>query len=461
MQKYRYTVINPENKELTGTIGAPDEKSARAELNQLGFSIISIIAIAENEEATATSDLPKFEFSATDKNLKKVNGTIQAEDRYAAYKRLVKEYLLEVEYVIDLNLTEEEKVKERQKGAFELQNKLDGEALEEKKKAEKENFDFKDFSAKQQILQTQVDFVLAKVKELLDLYQNDLKPDTKEKIRKNVDKILRIKNSTNLDYIRKSCEELLDFLQQEEIFLHEELKKKEKLEIAMEVKTMMLQLHQKGNPNRKKTLESLREWRADHITNNEQQTFQDHFINFWIGFLIGFNEETPEMKEIRDNLAKVHEQIKENISIYFQAKEEDLKGQTRENIKTFWHMRKQLMRKLKDLKKLQKKAKKQHVGKTGLEKLSDEILSFSGWLLAFYLLYYFISLYLGKKDFGIVLPGPINIYHSIFLKYFLSILFLFHASLSTKINFFRRNEIATLVIVPAFLFGSLLIILNF
>lgn len=124
-------------------------------------------------------------------------------------------------------------------------------------------------------------------------------------------------------------------------------------------------------------------------------------------------------------------------------------------------MRKQLMRKLKDLKKLQKKAKKQHVGKTGLEKLSDEILSFSGWLLAFYLLYYFVSFYLSKKDFGIVLPGPINIYHSIFLKYFLSILFLFHASLSTKINFFRRNEIATLVIVPIFLFGSLLIILNF
>ncbi len=462
MQKYRYTVVNPENKQLSGTIGAPDEQSARAELNQLGFSIISIEAMAEGDEAAIASNLPKFEFSATDKNLKKVTGTIQAEDRYSAYNRLIKEYLLEVDYLVDFNLSEEEKTLERQKGVFELQNRIDKEEIEQKKQTEKENFDFAAFSEKQKILQSQVEFVLHKVSELLDQFGEDLKPITKEKIHKSVDKILRIKNSTNLDYLRKSCEELLNFLQEEEIFLHQEQKRKEKVEIALEAKSMMMQLHQKKTVSQIDLSEKLRQWREDNITDNNEATSLNRFINFWISFLIGFGEDTPEIKEIRDNIKRANVQLKEYLSIYFSAKDQELKAKTKENLEKTWKDRKALKHKLKDLKHIQKSAnQKPHVGKTISEKFSDEILSFSGWLLAFYLMYYFASLYISKKEFGISLPGPINTYQSLFLKYFLSILFLFHISLSTKINFFRKNELATIVIVPVFIFSSLLIYLNF
>ena len=41
-KKFKYIVINEENKQLYGTIGATDEGSARKELNELGFSIVSI-----------------------------------------------------------------------------------------------------------------------------------------------------------------------------------------------------------------------------------------------------------------------------------------------------------------------------------------------------------------------------------------------------------------------------------
>ena len=88
--------------------------------------------------------------------------------------------------------------------------------------------------------------------------------------------------------------------------------------------------------------------------------------------------------------------------------------------------------------------------------------AFTGWLLTFYLVYYFTSIYLNTKEIGIEgIPATLSLYRSAFLKYFLTTLFLLHAALSIKINFFRRNDVATLVITPMFLLGSVLIVLNF
>src|SRR5262245_16198190 len=135
MPKYRYIVVNEENKQLNGTISTPDEQSARQELNELGFSVISINELNE-EENTAKKDeeMPIFEFGAIDKNQKHVAGTIQAEDRYAAYKRLVNEYSFDVEYIVDSKLPDANKFKEKQKGIYDLQDKLNEELFLTQKK---------------------------------------------------------------------------------------------------------------------------------------------------------------------------------------------------------------------------------------------------------------------------------------------------------------------------------------
>ncbi len=463
MPKFRYSVANKENKQLTGTISAPDERSAREELNQLGFSIVSIAVSNETDEnSTPEKTIPKFEFAAIDRNMKRIVGTIQSEDRFNAYKRLVKEYLFEVEYLFDTNSSEEEKTSLRRKGVYELQNRLDEEDFQAKAKEQGQEFDIAEFTQKQETLRVQVDFVLKKVKELLDGYETEMKPETKEKIRKYIDKILRLKSSTNLDYLRKSCEDLLTFIQKEEIFLHEEVRQREHAKLSLEAKNMMSQLHHRQDSANVDLGEKALEWREKHIENNPQPSFIEKIINFFISFFIGFSGETEEEKAILQNIRIINQQLKQYLFLYFQAQNQDYKLEAKDGLSRLWQERKKLKRQLSVVKQTQKKQSNNSTASTIFDTLSDEAESFSGWLLAFYLVYYFISFYATTKDFGSFhFPATIEIYRTAFLKYFLVSLFLFHASISIKNNFFRKNEGASLLLIPTFILSTLIVFLNF
>jgi len=278
MPRYRYTVINQENKQLQGTIGAPDEQSARLELNDLGFSIVELSEITEESGKTA-SEMPIFEFAALDKNQKHVVGTIQAEDPYKAFIRLISEYDFEVEYVIDNELPEKDKETERKKGAYDLYSKYQEENAVKNKETSDEK-DLKEFEKKQAVLKQQIDFVLAKVKSMLDDYEKDMLPETKEKIRRYVEKILRIKSSTNLDYIRKTAEEMLLFLQKEELFLHESGRNRDKTRLLVEAKSMMMQLKKGQSKTSVNLTDKIRQWHDEHITNVNEPSSLDKFLDF-------------------------------------------------------------------------------------------------------------------------------------------------------------------------------------
>ncbi len=464
MPKYNYNVVNQENKPLSGTISAPDEKSARAELNQLGFSVIGITEIPENGETEAQQGqaLPTFEFAAIDKNQKHIVGTIQSEDRYSAYKRLISEYAFEVEYLVDKSLPEDQKADEKAKGVFELQNRVDEEAQELAKKMTGEKLDLKEFEQKQDVLKAQVEFVLKKVKDMLDEYEKQMKPETKEEIRKYVDKILRIKSSTNLDYIRKTCEELLTYLQKEELFLHEEANMKERTQMILQAKSMMMQLHSSKSKSSLSVTETLSRWRKEHILENKHPSAFEKFLNFFVGVVIGFTPENDEIREIQHNIAIIDQQIRQYWVIYFQATTPEYKKEAMTSRKKLAQDKKKLKMQLKEAKKRLREEYKKSGEVTQFEAFSQELLNFTGWLLAFYLIYYFASIYLNTKDLG-ALPfsGTFPVYKTNFLKYFLTTLFLFHSALSVKINFFRRNDVATLVITPFFLLATAVILLNF
>lgn len=464
MPKYSYSVVNQENKSLSGTISAPDENSARAELNQLGFSVIGINEIPESQQAAVAEGpvLPTFEFAAIDKNQKRVVGTIQSEDRLGAYKRLITEYSFEVEYLVDQSLPEGQKTEEKIKGVYELQNQIDEEVQNLQKKISGESQDLKEFEEKQEILKAQVDFVLKKVKEMLDLYENEMKQETKAEIRKLVDKILRIKSSTNLDYIRKSCEELLTYLQKEELFLHEEAKIKERTQMVLEAKSMMMQLHNTKGKSSMSLHETLSRWREKHIFKNERPAVFEKALDFVIGIFIGFVPENDEIKEIQHNIDIVNQQIRQYWLLYFQATTPEYKMEAKRSRQKLSQEKKRLKKDLKEARKRLSEEFKKKTDLTQFEAFSMELLSFTGWLLAFYLFYYFVSIYLNTKQFGsLPFPQTFSIYKTNFLKYFLTTLFLFHSALSIKLNFFRRNDVATLVITPVFLLGTAVILLNF
>jgi hypothetical protein len=464
MAKFRYIVINQENKQLNGSISASDETSARKELNELGFSIISMTQMSESEASESSQEgvsFPTFEFGAIDKNQKHIIGTIQSEDRLAAYKRLISEYSFHVEYVIDNNLGEADKEKERVKGAYDLEDKVTEEAELSKKKVTNEEKDLKEFEMLQSVLQTQINFVLGKVKIMLDTYEKVMKPETKEKIRFHVDKIVRIKSSTNLDYIRKCTEDLLSFLQKEELFLQEDIQLKERTQLLVEAKGMMMQLKQSRSKKSINLSDLLRGWQIQHIKSKENPHILEKAASFFIGIVAGTNLENPDIILAKKEISIQNDQILQYIKLYFQAPTPDFKNETKKIIIKLLKERKDLKQKLHQLKHGLKVEKINAGEDLGMTKFYKELITFSGWLLFFYLIYYFSSIYISTKNLGLPdIPFIFNIYQSSFLKYFLVTLFLFHGSLSLKINFFKNNQLATLIIAPVFFMSVLIFSLN-
>lgn len=462
MPKYKYTVINPDNKSLQGTIAAPDEASARKELNELGFSILTMEEIPETEAgAEGQAQVPTYEFAAQDKNAKRVVGTIQAEDAYSAFVRLITEYSLAVEYIIDNNLPEAKKEKERAKGASTFYSKYE-ELTQKNKKVTTDEKDLKEFEEKQALLKGQIQYLIDKVTSLLNQYEKIMKPESKVKIREYVEKILRIRNSTNLEYIRKEAEDLLTFLQKEEILLQEKERMMEKTKIVVEAQSIMMQLKKSKGQVNVNFSEELRKWYNQHIRENENPKPLDKFIGYFVGILIQADLETPLILELKRKIAAVNGQIKEFVMLYFQAPSPEYKTETKNSVKRLWQDRKKLKKELKEEIKKIRIAQREQGKETASDKILKEIYGFTGWLLAFYLIYYFASIYAVSKDFGLTeVPYFFYIYRSAFLKYFLATLFLFHGALSLKINLFKRSMAATFVIPPAFLIFALLIYFNF
>lgn len=461
MPRYRYTVINEENKQLQGTIGAPDEAGARKELNDLGFSVLTFQEITE-EETQTESEIPIFEFQGYDKNQKKVIGTIQGEDQYSAFKRLVTEYEFEVDYIIDNDLPEKDKQKERQKGALELYSKLEQENAANQQKETGDEKDLREFEQKQEVLKNQINFVLNKVNQMITQYETELKPEVKTTIKRQVEKILRIRNSTNLDYVRKTAEELLLFLQKEELFINEQQRSKERTQMIVESQSMMMQLRKGKSTKNSSISQLLREWYKTNITTNPSPNAFEKALGYIIQKALDLDNETEEIIELRKQLENVNSQLKQYIALYFKAPSPEFKMETREGIKKIWGERKRLIKAIKSAKK-KVIAEKQTSGELSKSHgFSGEILAFTGWLLTFYLLYYFVSLYILTKDFGnFEIPYIFYIYKSAFLKYFLTTVFLLHAAISIKKNFFHRSNTATLVLTTVFIFSTLLVYLNF
>ena len=419
MPKYKYIVINEESQQLSGTIDSPDQESARKELNELGFSVVSMKEITAEEQSAPVEELEEglkvFEFGAIDKNKKNIMGTIQSQDRLSAYRRMISEYGFEVQYIIDNALPESQKMTERAKGVFDLAQQLDEEEASKKKKVSNEEKDIIEFERKQQALDAQIEFVLGKVNQMLNMYEADIKPETKKEIKKLVDKILRIRRSTNLDYIRKSAEDLLTYLQEKEIFLHEEVKKREKIRMTLEAKNMMRQLKQTKPTANIDLTQKLRHWKEDNITNNPNPSAVLKAIDAIITPLIGETSENPEIDKLKTERGIMIGQIKQYIQMYFQTPEPDQKKEIKDIIKNLWVKQKELKKQIKLLEEQEALARAQAGEATIFEKLGNEILVFCGYLLSFYLIYYFISIYVTTKAIGIdSVPFLFYIYNSAF-----------------------------------------------
>lgn len=444
MAQFQYTAVNSTGKKLSGVIGALSEDEARKQLNTFGIALLNIQKIAETpvqsatHEPATTKELPKYEFEAYDKTSKKVLGTIPASSRYKAFKRLMEEYQFEVAYVVPLGSSEEEKAKAKRedlsalKAEYDAQNKIMNTTEREEQKISAQ------FDEKRKNLLEKVDFILEKIRGLLAKYQDELNPELRKLVQNYVDKLLRIKSSTNLDYIENTSEELLKKVQDQELFLHKEKMGKDRAQFKLEAQKLMATLH--SGPG------------ATGLTQN-LEALQDRFKgseNPWLKGLASWLSQfvpTEEEKMLREKISTVKRDIWTYRKIVWKSPG-STKDEARQSLQTLVEEKKRLQQNLKDLIHARRHEDDSHELSEPL--ITEEISHFLGWLLAFYLVAYFLSYYFSAKMLpgGNPLPGDFNLLNSELLRHLLLSVFLWHVLLILRLHYLRYKEWANLAVIP-------------
>ncbi|MDA1060259.1 MAG: hypothetical protein O3B47_00505 [bacterium] len=467
MPIFKYTVSNKDGKKLSGSVEAPDEATAREELGQLGFTIINLNESEEKEDIKEGHS--KFVFEAIDKNSKLVTGTIPSKDESEAFQKLKTEYDLNVSAIWKEGATEQEIKDARTKGTQNLQaqittdqSKEDEVTKKQEEAPEEENL----------VEQKQIEFTKAKIEEILKqvniLLQNfdkEIGPDNKAEINKKIDKLLRIKNSTNTDYILTTAEELLKFIQDQEKNIIEKDHEGKKFEFQLQTKQLLDNLNQSGH---KKSIseditEKIESWQKEHITSEEKTSGGAKFVNSFLSRIKDAFTTPPEIIAIKEEIKGYNKQIWQLIQLYFKEPTPEYKDKVKNSIKCVWEKRKNTKIKLANAKKTYKdKQSTANIEENLLTSFIQELNALTGWLLAFYVIYYFAALYLKTKDFGLPnIPEGLLVYDSKIFKYVLVTLFLLHMSTALKVNFFKKSFLANIVLFPVFLFGTIITLLNF
>jgi len=474
MPIFKYTVVNKEGKKLSGSVESTDEVLAREELNNLGFSILEL-SLAKEEALSDTKDEAsiknKFVFEAKNPQGQNVTGTIPGKDEFESYKRLVQEYELTVSALWKINSTEEDIQNARIRGTRKYQDILDEQTKasiqnEEIKSAEREK--------KELLVHTEVENVLKRVADILTEYETLIDADQRREIDKQVEKVLRIKNSNNLEYIISSTEELLKFIEKQE----ETLKKKgyldKRTKLKIRVKEMLQTLHATTKPKSlsEDIVGRIQLWQQKNV---KKATKSPWFITKINNILESIKDvfTTPEIiKVLKDQIRSCNSQLFEYAKMYFKEPTPEYKAKVRGALSIIWAKRaktirtlKETRRRLKEEKKKDKKVEIQKGGKTFFETLETDLSEFTGWLLAFYLIYYFVTLYITTKNFGLgdvsEFPKSLRFYDTQIFKYALAVVFLIHVALSLKVNFFEKNKIASAFIFPIMLISIIFTLVNF
>lgn len=433
MAQFQYTAVNSSGKKLSGIIAAANEDEARKELNTLQVSILSMDKIAETptksntNEVDASSSLNKFEFEAYDKGGKKILGTVPASSRYKAFQRLVDEYGFEVSYVVQVGARPEQRAMAKEEDLSILKAEYLVNARKTGKKIEEKDLQGnQEFELKRQALLKKVDFILEKIKALIAGYSAELRPENKKIIQDYIDKLLRIKSSTNLDYIEHTSEELLKKVQDQEIFLHKEKMAAEHSRIKIQTTELMAELHSGAKT---KDLSDDLETLSRRLELSENKFFKG-LGNFFSRFTL-----SPEEKEIKQRIKTVNRQLWTFRKLWLFSPKE-AKADTYAALQKITLEKKRLNEEFNKLRS-KKYAKSPDELNTKYEPLIlEEINSFLAWLLFFYVVAYFLSYYANTKGLNI-LPGHLNLLSSETLRYLLISIFLWYALFSVKLEYLK------------------------
>lgn len=444
---FQYTAANSEGKKLTGIINAASPDEAKQQLNLLGLSILEI----KTTDQTQSTDLQKLQFEATDKNGKQIKGTIPAKNPLLAYKRLVEEYHFTVQALGPLP---ESSTLQEIKNQYEVERH---ETKTEKLGIGKPLSEDPAFLMEKELLLKQIEEILKKVRAMLAQYETKISPEKRADIEGTIDKLLRIKSSNNLDYIRHTCTELLKKVQEDEVFMTGVEHDRERSSVVMESQRMMLELQKAAAAKADVGVQ------FQHVLEKIEAKLKNSKWKFLLHPLEGLKKsliEPPEVERLKTQKKVLSSEWWDAIKIALKTPK-DLKKDAWQNVKNLANERREVSEKLKSLRRLQSQKGFLLREERKLHHL-EELTTFTGWLLFFYLLYYYLGYYVTTENLLLkpLLGIPFDLHDSALFKYLLALIFLVHAAATLKLNFFLRNKTATLVLVPITVLTALLVVFN-
>lgn len=449
MPKFKYTAVNKQNKKLTGVIEASDVNAAQVELNILGLSILEIAPATESGPIEEGKII--FQFSATDKSGKKIAGTIKSTDERTAFIKLTQEYnfdVLELSSTID-NL-------KNQINIIDLKSQVQA-----AKPIDDENFSADMNSDVRKDIQIKIEQILQRVHNSLEQMQDKLKPEARTMIKKQIDKLQLIKSSTNVEYIQESAEKLLQEIQNQENYTAASEIAEEKNQLALDTQKLMIEIRQEKGGKATSISDSLtaRIKSLSNIQLNDSTGIIKRLLKDISGKILAFFENPPEIKNQKIKIALVNSQIWEYRKKWLFEKNN--RTEIIAALNTLKSERERLQKELNSLRNIKNPSIAIEHSETKQPVNLIAANTFTGWLLCFYLIYYFFGFILSQKNLGFNanFSWNFNVFSVPLIKQFIIASFIIHGATSLKIVFFRYNRLSNLflwLVTPVILVIALL-----
>jgi hypothetical protein len=323
----------------------------------------------------------------------------------------------------------------------------------------------RNFEKEKALIMRQVDFVLKKVTEAIDKFGKELNPQDKQTIKEYVNKILRLKNTTNLEYLKKTCKSLLEFLQNAEIFTHRKSQIDEKVKLYADTQEMIETLDKGKDFGLYEDLEDqIMRWKSEHIKGKEKIPLADKAKDIFYSIVLRVIHESKEVRILKKELSFLNRELKQYYSIFIKAKDANYRKEASNSIKKLRARKKLIKHRIWVARKKEKKRMETEHELSAFESMIDVISGVSGWLLFFYLIFYFVAAYLTTKQIVFAenqIPSFLYLFQTGSIKYMLPIMFLLHTITRMRLVFFRKNIFANVLFIPVFFIASLVVVFNF
>jgi len=464
--KFSYTALTKDNKKITGILDTGSQEAAQAELHKMGVAIIAINKISEKEyeklkkEQKAVREkkgIQTFNFLAVDPNKKEIEGTIDAVDDFSAYKRLRTEYKFKV---TDLHLTKAtEAEKETAKGTllnFETRLEEELAASKEEKKGGGEEMEEE---INKNII-AEVDKVIINTKKTLKDCQNLFSNELLSEIKKTLDELERIRISNNIKHITEVSNDLYSLLSNPDKGDKKDIQNNKYQSLIGEIKDNPLvkkefELYKKAVKlsGAKKVLGSITK-RLKQLTETSKEEEEKAGlitrIKFKIhAFLEKLTKKKKDEKSEKSDTAETPVQDAEQAgdAVGTQSDEALAKADASTDEKA----------EEKPKPALRKDEKKKH----DFTKLFVEIDSFIGWLLCFYIIYFFSVNFSLEKNIGLKSEFVFKTLKTPLLLNIIIFLLLIHFTQRIKNLHFRQNALAAFFLIALSLGAYTLLVVNF